>query len=99
MDNSDKLNPADAGRELKRVAGTGDTREEPAVVPIVVVAVAVHVTLVVPAIEREVAMYGAPSMSLLVEYSPSCTLFGICNARALHTKYLHFLKCLHEPSV
>lgn len=45
-----KLNPASAGREIKRVADAGKL---PIVVPIVVVAVDVHVALVVvPPIER-----------------------------------------------
>ena len=45
-----KLNPAKAGREIKRVADTG---EPPVVIPIVVVAIDVHVAIVVvPLVER-----------------------------------------------
>ena len=32
--------------------------------------------------------------SLSVEYSPDCIAFGIFNALAPHTKYLHFLSIL-----
>ena len=92
--NEAKLNPADAGREMKRVAGSRNAGKEPVVVPVVVVAVAVHVALVVPAIERQAAMYEAPPIPPPFEYSRGCILFGISNAKAFHTKYLHFLKCL-----
>ena len=60
------------GREMKRVAGSGDTGKEPVVVPVVVVVVAVHVPLAVPAIEHQVAICGVPSVPLPIEYSPSC---------------------------
>ncbi len=78
--------PHASGGEMKKVA---DTAEPPIVVPVVVVAVHVHVALVVPAIEaRELCK--VPSVPLPLEYSRSCIVFGISNARALHTKYLHF---------
>jgi hypothetical protein len=54
---------------MKRVAWRGDTGQEPIVVPIIVVAIAVHVPLAVPAIERQIAMYGAPSVPPPIEYS------------------------------
>jgi hypothetical protein len=62
---------------MKRVP---DPREPPIVIPIVVVAVAVHIALVVvPAVEREVAVdrYEAPSWPLPIEYSPGCIACGI----------------------
>ena len=62
----EKLSPARAGRGMKRVADAG---EKPVVVPVVVVAVAVHVPLIVPAVEREVAVYEAPSVPPPIEYS------------------------------
>jgi hypothetical protein len=54
---------------MKRVA---DAREPPIVIPVVVVAVAIHVALAVPPVEREVTAYGAPSVPLPIEYSPGC---------------------------
>ena len=54
---------------MKRVAGSEDARKEPTVVPVIVVAVTVHVPLIVPAIERQVTMYGAPSVPPPFEYS------------------------------
>lgn len=46
-----KLSPAGAGREMKRVAVTS---EPPVVVPVIVVAIDVHITLVVvPPVERD----------------------------------------------
>jgi hypothetical protein len=64
-----KLNPADAGREMKRVAGSRNAGQEPVVIPVIVVAVAVHVPLVVPAVERQVTMCEAPSVPPPIEYS------------------------------
>tara|TARA_B100000745_G_scaffold294978_1_gene238583 strand:- start:810 stop:1115 length:306 start_codon:yes stop_codon:yes gene_type:complete len=74
---------------MKRVSDTG----KPVVaIPVVGVAVDVHVPLVVPTVERSVALYDTPSVPLPIEYSPSCIEFGICNALAYRTKYFHFLK-------
>ena len=51
---------------MKRVANTG---EPPVVVPVVVVAVDVHLALVVPTVERGVALYKVSSVPLPLEYS------------------------------
>ncbi len=59
---------------MKRVANTG---EPPVVVPVVVVAVDVHLALVVPTVEHGVALYGVSSISLPLEYSQSCIESGI----------------------
>ena len=59
---------------MPRVANTG---EPPVVVPVVVVAVDVHLALVVPTVERGVALYGVSSISLPLEYSQSCIESGI----------------------
>lgn len=59
---------------MKWVANTG---EPPVVVPVVVVAVDVHLALVVPTVERGVALYGVSSISLPLEYSRSCIESGI----------------------
>jgi hypothetical protein len=52
---------------------------------------------------RVAEMCEAPSMSLPAKeyHYPIHRLYRIShdNAIALHTKYLHFLKCLHKPSV
>lgn len=56
---------SESRREMKRVA---NAREPPVVVPVVVVAVDVHLALVVPTVERGVALYGVSSASLLLEY-------------------------------
>src|SRR3989344_2897284 len=91
-----KPNPARRrGREMKRVSATS---ERPVVIPPIVVAVDVHVALVVPAVEgRDVwdAIRTTARRNLSL-------IFGLYlirhrNARAPHTKYLHFLKCLHTP--
>jgi hypothetical protein len=50
---------------MKKVANTG---EPPVVVPVVVVAVDVHLALVVEAVERGVALYGVSSVPLPLEY-------------------------------
>ena len=55
------------------LAGSRDTGKKPVVVPIVVVAIAVHVPLVVPAVERQVAMCKAPSIP------PSLEIFSGLN--------------------
>jgi len=59
-----KLPRPKAEGEIKRVA---TAREPPAIIPVVVVVVDVHVTLVVPAIEC--GLYGAPSVPPPFEYS------------------------------
>ena len=59
---------------MKRVA---NARKPPVVVPVVVVAVDVHLALVVPTVERGVALYGVSSFSLPLEYSQSCIESGI----------------------
>jgi len=58
---------------MKRVA---DAREPPVVVPVVVVAVDVHVALVVPPVERG-ELYKTPSIPLFVECSLNCIEFAI----------------------
>jgi hypothetical protein len=63
---------------------------EPVGVPVPPVAVSVEVTDVEVAVPVAV-MYEAPSMPLLIEYSPSCIESGILNALAARAKYLHFL--------
>lgn len=76
---------------MKRVA---DTAEPPIVIPVIVVAVHVHVTLiVVPLVERGQIVWSAISTTVY-----SILILRHRNAPALHTKYLHFLKCLHTPS-
>ena len=54
---------------MKRVA---DASKPPVVVPVIVIAIAVHVALVVPPVEREVPAYGEPSLPLSFEYSRGC---------------------------
>ena len=66
---------------MKRVAGSKDTGQEPVVIPVVVVAVAVHVPLVVPAVERQVAMCGVPSISPSLE--ALCDLGTVCGGSAV----------------
>jgi hypothetical protein len=78
---------------MKRAA---NARKPPVVVPVVVVAVDVHLALVVPVVERG-EMYRVPSVPLPIEYSQGCIESGIYNAMGLCTEYLHFLKCLHAP--
>ena len=87
-----KLSRALRGREMKRVADTG---EQPIVVPVVVVAVDVHLALVVPTIERGIALYRVSSRSLPSEYSKG--LYRIWHLQCLKTPYqvASFLKCLH----
>ena len=51
---------------MKRVA---KTRKPPVVVPVIVVAIDVHLALVVPTVKRGVALYGVSSISLPLEYS------------------------------
>jgi hypothetical protein len=59
---------------MKRVA---HAREPPIVVPVVVVAVDVHVALAIPPVERGES-YAAPSWPPPVERrSPGCIVFGI----------------------
>ena len=53
---------------MKRVAEASDP---PVVIPVIVVAVDVHVALVVPPVERGVAMCDKPSIPLLLECSRS----------------------------
>ena len=72
---------------MKRIA---TARKPPSVVPLVVVAVNVHVALVIPAIEG--GLYGGSSIPLPLEYSRGCIVFGILNAITLHTKYLLFFE-------
>ena len=50
--------------------------KQPVVVPIVVVAVDVHVPLVVPEVERS-ELYRVPSVPPPLEYSQGCIAFGI----------------------
>jgi len=52
--------------EIKRVADAG---EPPVVIPVVVVAVDVHVALVVPPVERGIALCKASPLSPPLEYS------------------------------
>ena len=59
---------------MKRVAHAS---KPPVVVPVVVVAVDVHLALVVPTVERGVALYGVSSISLPLEYSQGCIESGI----------------------
>ncbi|MFA6407851.1 MAG: hypothetical protein WCW36_00010 [Candidatus Paceibacterota bacterium] len=66
---------------MKRFAGSRYTGKEPIVVPVVVVAIAIHVPLVVPAVEREVAMCGVPSISLPIE--ALCDLRVVCGGSAV----------------
>jgi len=61
-----KLSLHKVGREMKRFAETG---KPPIVVPVVVVAVDVHVALVVPTVE--VNLYEVSSAPPLFEYSQS----------------------------
>jgi len=63
---------------------------EPVGVPVPPVAIPDEVTDVEVAVPVAV-MYEAPSIPLLIEYSPSCIESGILNAIAPRTKYLHFL--------
>lgn len=60
MGNSPKTQPRLSGVRNERVA---NTREEPIVVPVIVVLVHVHLALVIPAVERRVAMCEIPSMA------------------------------------
>ena len=60
--------------ERKRVA---EASEEPVVVPVVVVAVHVHPAVIVPAVERRVAVCKMPSAPPSLECSQDCILFGI----------------------
>ena len=53
-----------------------DASEPPIVVPVVVVAVDVHVALVIPAVERG-ELYDKPSMPPPLEYSQGCIVFRI----------------------
>jgi len=57
---------------VKRVA---DTAEEPVVIPVIVVAVDVHVALVIPLVERG-DMCGTPSVPLPIDCSLGCIVFG-----------------------
>ena len=66
--------PQPKPREMKRVA---NARKPPVVVPVVVVAVDVHLALVVPTVERGVILYEVSSISLPLEYSQSCIESGI----------------------
>lgn len=67
---------------MKRVANTS---ERPVVVPVVVVAVDVQLALVVPTIERGVALYRVSSRSLPPEYSKG--LYRIWHRECLKTPY------------
>ena len=58
---------------MKRFADAG---EPPVVVPVVVVAVHVHVALVVPLVERR-RLYIRPPTPLPIEYSRGCIEFAI----------------------
>ena len=58
---------------MKRFA---DAREPPIVVPVVVIAIDVHVALVVPAVERG-ELCRVPPISPPLEYSRGCIVFGI----------------------
>jgi len=75
---------------MKRVADTG---EPPVVIPVIVIAVNVHIPLVIPPVEDR-PLYEVPSLS----YRRANTrirlfLFSASqHALALHTKYLHFLE-------
>lgn len=60
---------------MKRVAHTG---KPPIVIPVIVVAVDVHLALVIPVVERG-EMYKVPSRSLPIEYSQGCIESGISN--------------------
>ena len=72
---------------MKRVSDTG----KPVVaIPAFVVAIDVHVPLVVPTVERSVALCDTPPTPPPLEYSPSCIESGIYNALAYRTKYFHF---------
>ena len=51
------------------LARSRNAGKEPIVVPVVVVAIAIHVALVVPTVERQVAMCGTPSVPPPFEYS------------------------------
>ncbi len=69
---------------MKRVAEAG---KPPVVIPVVVVAVDVHVALVVPVVEGgSNVMYGMPSMPLPLEYSRGCIEFASYTRIAFHTK-------------
>lgn len=77
---------------MKRVA---DAREPPVVIPVIVVAVDVHVTLVVPPVERG-ELYKMPSLPLPVECSLSCIEFAI--VIAWHSvPSIFFFEVLHAP--
>lgn len=58
--------PPSSGERMKRVAHAS---EPPVVVPIVVVTVHVHVTLVLPQVEDRVALCEVPSIPPPAEYS------------------------------
>ena len=74
--------------------------EPPVVIPVVVVTVDVHVTLLVPAVERG-ELYRVPPMPPPLENLVIILKLNRIrhrNALALCTKYLHFfVKCLHTP--
>ena len=59
------------GIEMKRVAGNRNARKPPIVIPIIVIAVAVHIAHIVPPIEGEVTerAYERPSVTPPFEYS------------------------------
>jgi len=59
---------------MKRVA---DARKPPVVVPVVVVAVHKHLALVIPTVERGVALYKVSSAPLPLECSRGCIESGI----------------------
>lgn len=59
---------------MRIVAAAG---EPPVVIPPIVVAVDVHIALVIPVVERGVALCDVPSLPLPIECSPGCIEFGI----------------------
>ncbi|KKR41614.1 MAG: hypothetical protein UT78_C0023G0005 [Candidatus Nomurabacteria bacterium GW2011_GWF2_40_12] len=86
---------------MKRVA---DASEPPVVIPVVVVAVDVHVALVVPVIERGIVCTGyhlfhcRPRHNLMLEVVLNFISHG--NALVFCTKYIHFfMKCYIHHSI
>ena len=96
-----KLSRQEVGREMKRVA---DASEPPVVIPVVVVAVDVHVALVIPAVERGIVCIEYHLFHCQLEHKliSKVVLYFISHNNALifYTKYIHFfMKCYIHHSI
>ena len=86
---------------MKRVA---DASEPPVVIPVVVVAVDVHVALVIPAVERGIVCIEYHLFHCRLEHKliSKVVLYFISHNNALifYTKYIHFfMKCYIHHSI